>query len=114
MENQIVVASGFSVTHFILMLPLLVAAVRLAFVAVESVLLGLRGSCAVGNLRAAHLCPIRVAVMAKFTLDDGRTFRCHGRYRGMAAAEIGDEVEVIYDPGNPKRARVAPVDFGGG
>ncbi|MFE4058541.1 DUF3592 domain-containing protein [Streptomyces sp. NPDC059096] len=57
---------------------------------------------------------MRVVGMAKFTLDDGRTFRCHGRYRGMAAAEIGDEVEVIYDPGNPKRARVAPVDFGGG
>ncbi|MDT0490645.1 DUF3592 domain-containing protein [Streptomyces sp. NPDC012600] len=54
-----------------------------------------------------------VAEVAKFQAASGETFRCLAAPKAAASARVGDPMEVVYDPRNPKNAKVLPVSYGG-
>ncbi|MFE2289755.1 DUF3592 domain-containing protein [Streptomyces sp. NPDC059452] len=53
-----------------------------------------------------------VAEVARFQAASGETFRCLAKPKAAASARVGEPMEVIYDPRNPKNAQVLPVTYG--
>ncbi|WP_103534803.1 DUF3592 domain-containing protein [Streptomyces sp. SM11] len=53
-----------------------------------------------------------IAVVARFQTESGETFRCLSQPAAVAHARIGDPLDVVYDPRNPKNAEVPPIGYG--
>ncbi|MER7852670.1 hypothetical protein [Streptomyces rhizosphaericola] len=85
----------------------------LAFFARRLFSLRIRGVQAQGVCAKHTFARDGVAVVARFETESGETFRCLGRPAAVASARIGEPLDVIYDPRNPKNAQVLPVGYAG-